>query len=264
MTVARHFDIGGDLRVDRIGYGAMRLTGQPGNFGPYADHAAGIELLTTAQSLGVTFFDGARAYGPRHCDQLLGEALGDAPVILATKCGLEKPAPDKIERAGSPDAIKRHVADAQEDLRRPVIDLMQLHRVDPAVPLERTIEAIARAQADGAVRHIGLSNVTRSELDRALAVAPIASVQNRLNMDEPDADDLVDYTASKGIAFIPYGPLGANPMRPGARLNPAEALRWLLKRSPNIIAIPGTTSIAHLRENWTVWDTVDDGRAQGG
>ena len=140
------------------------------------------------------------------------------------------------------------------NLRRERIDLFQLHRVDPETPIETSVAALAEAQADGRIGHIGLSNVSREQLDRALSVAPVASVQNRFNMDEADADDLVDYTASKGIAFIPYGPLGAHPMRQGAKLEPKEALAWLLKRSPNIVVIPGTTSIQHLEENWAAWD----------
>lgn len=129
------------------------------------------------------------------------------------------------------------------------IDLFQLHRPDPRVPVEESVGALEAARRAGKIRHIGLSNVDRETLDRALAVAPIASVQNRLNRDERESEALVNHTAAKGIAFIPYGPLGAHPMQRGARLPAAEALRWLLARSPNIVAIPGTTSVAHLEEN---------------
>lgn len=238
--------------VNRIGYGAMRLTGQPGNFGPYPDWQGGISLLRRAADLGVTFFDSAWAYGPERADQLLGEALHDRDVFIATKDGVDKPAPGHIVVDGSRDRLLAQVDKTLINLRRGRIDLFQLHRVDPQVPLEVSVAALAEAQEDGRIDHIGLSNVTRQELDRALTIAPIASVQNRFNLMETDEEGLVDYTASLGIAFIPYGPLGAHPLRPGALLDPRQALEWLLRRSPNIIAIPGTTSLSHLQENMQV------------
>lgn len=245
------FRIGGDLEVNRLGYGAMRLTGQPRNFGPYADWEGGLTLLRRAAELGVNFFDSAWSYGPETADQIVGEALAGQPVVIATKGGVDKPAPDRIVVDGSRDALNRQIDRALVNLRRDQIDLFQLHRIDPDTPLETSVAALAEAQADGRIRHIGLSNVTRDDLDRALSVAPIASVQNRLNMSEADDAGLVDYAAEKDIAFIPYGPLGANPMQQGAKLEPREALAWLLKRSHNIIVIPGTTSIEHLEQNWS-------------
>ncbi len=257
----RTFAIGGDLHVNRLGYGAMRLTGQPGNFGPYEDWEGGLALLRSAADLGVAFFDSAWAYGPESADQIVGEALEGRDVFLATKGGVDKrrsPNGDGVQITvdGSRDTLLRQIDKALVNLRVDRIDLFQLHRPDPNTPLEVSVSALAEAQADGRIAHIGLSNVTRADLDRALAVARIASVQNRFNMAEPDADELVDYTASKGVAFIPYGPLGANPMRQGAKLEPREALAWLLKRSPNIVVIPGTTSIQHLEQNWAAWDLV--------
>ena len=250
------YALAGDLTVNRLGYGAMRLTGQPSNFGPFPDWEYGVALLRRAADLGVTFFDSAWAYGPEFADRIVGEALERRDVVLASKGGVDKPEPGKIITNGSRDALFRQIDRALINLRRDTIDLFQLHRVDPYIPLETSVSALAEAQADGRITHIGLSNVTREQLDRALAVAPIASVQNRFNMAEPDADDLVDYTASRGIAFIPFGPLGAHPMRRGAQLQPQEALSWLLKRSPNIVVIPGTTSIQHLEQNWTAWELV--------
>ena len=141
-------------------------------------------------------------------------------------------------------------------MRRDSIDLFQLHRADPETPIEKSVKALAEAQADGRITHIGLSNVDRETLDRAMAAAPIASVQNRFNMAETGDDDMVDYTNELGIAFIPYGPLGANPMQQGAKLDPREALAWLLKRSPNIVVIPGTTSLDHMQENVSAWELV--------
>jgi aryl-alcohol dehydrogenase-like predicted oxidoreductase len=245
------FAIGGDLVVPRLGFGAMRLTGQPGNFGPYADWEDGVALLRRAAELGIRFFDTARAYGPGHNEALIAEALHPYAegVVVATKGGVDKRGPTEIVVDGSPETLTRQVDEARARLRVDRIDLFQLHRVDPRVPLEESVAALDAARRAGRIRHIGLSNVTRDELGRALAVAPIASVQNRLNAEERESEALVDYTASKGIAFIPYSPLGAHPMQRVARLDPGAALRWLLARSPNIVVIAGTTSIAHLEEN---------------
>ena len=263
MTSFPHtFALGGDLTVNRLGFGAMRLTGQPGNFGPYEDWEAGLAVLRRAADLGVEFFDSAWAYGPQAADQIVGEALEGRSVMRATKGGVDKPEPGRIVVDGSRDTLLRQIDRALVNLRTDRIDLFQLHRVDPDTPIEDSVAALAEAQADDRIGHIGLSNVSREQLDRALAVAPIASVQNRFNMAETDAADLVDYTAENGIAFIPYGPLGANPMQHDAKLEPREALAWLLQRSPNIIVIPGTTSITHVEENWGAWDIVDEAAAQ--
>lgn len=256
MSTQTHFTFADGSAVNRLGYGAMRLTGQPGNYGPYEDWAGGIALLRRAADLGVEFFDSAWAYGPETADRIVGEALEGRDVFIATKGGVEKPEPGRIIVDGSRDILHRQIDAALINLRRDQIDLFQLHRVDPETPVEKSVAALAEAQEDGRIGAIGLSNVTRTELDRALSVAPIASVQNRFNMAEAEGGDLVDYTAAKGIAFIPYGPLGANPMQAGARLDPSAALAWLLKRSPNIIVIPGTTSIAHLEDNVRAWERL--------
>lgn len=250
------FKIGGELEVNRLGYGAMRLTGQPGNFGPYPEWQQGLALLRRAYALGVTFFDSARAYGPEYADRIVGEALDGLPAVIATKGGVDKPAPGNIVVDGSRDTLLQQIDTALVNLRVDRIDLFQLHRVDPQTPIEQSVAALAEAQADGRIGHIGLSNVTREQLDSALAVAPIASVQNRFNAAETKDAALVDYTANLGIAYIPYGPLGAHPMQQGAKLAPVDALRWLLTRSPNIVVIPGTTSISHLEENMAALTTA--------
>ena len=234
----------------------MLLTGQPGNFGPYRDWKGGLALLIRAADLGVTFFDSAWAYGPETADQIVGEALEGRDVVLATKGGVNKPVPGRILVDGSPETLRRQILKARVNLRRDTIDLFQLHRVDPNTPIEVSVEALARAQQDGLIRHIGLSNVDQNQLKRAMSVASIASIQNRFNIAEQDDNSLVDFAAENGIAYIPYGPLWANPMQPGAKLDPVAALRWLLQRSPNIIVIPGTTSIAHLEENVTARETM--------
>ena len=249
MTVPSTFTFADGATIHRLGYGAMRLTGQPGNFGPFPNWEAGLALVQEAADLGVDFFDSARAYGPRHADKLLGEALQGRDVMIATKGGVDKPAPGRIVVDGRPETLHRQIDEALTDLRRDQIDLFQLHRVDPKTPIETSVEALAEAVADGRVARIGLSNVSLEQLKRALAVAPIASVQNRFNLAERQSSDVLDFTREKGVAFIPYGPLGANPMMAGARLDPSEAIRWLLEHSDNIVPIPGTTSIEHLRQN---------------
>ena len=254
------FAIGGDLIVNRMGFGAMRLTDQPVNFGPYPDWEHGKALLRRAAELGVNFFDTARAYGPQWNERLLGEALEGLPnVVFATKGGIDKLSPTKMVKDGSPAVLARQIEEARTNLRVDQIGLFQLHWVDPDTPIEVSIEALASARAAGKIRHIGLSNVSIDQLRAAQSVAPIASVQNRYNILERDQEEMIDLTAEEGIAFIPYGPLGAHPMQKGSPLanRPGEgtrtgaqlALRSLLDRSPNIVVIPGTTSIAHLEEN---------------
>ncbi|MEM6782835.1 MAG: aldo/keto reductase [Bacteroidota bacterium] len=255
-TRSRTFHLGDNLHVNRLGYGAMRLTGQPGNFGPYPDWEAGRALVRRAADLGINFFDSARSYGPLWADRLLASALDPRQVVIATKGGVDKPAPGHIITDGSPATLHRQIDEALATFGAERVDLFQLHRVDPEVPIEDSVGALEDARMAGKIRLIGLSNVDRAQLDRALSVAPIASVQNRYNQGERKHDALVDYTAARDIAFIPYGPLGAHPMRQGAMLPAREALAWLLRRSPNIIVIPGTTSMAHLEDNVAAWDLV--------
>jgi pyridoxine 4-dehydrogenase len=261
---SHHYLLGGELPVNRIGFGAMRLTGQPGNFGPYADWEGGRTLIRSAVDLGVNFIDTAHAYGPMHNERLIGEALGGTSgVVVATKGGIEKYSPTHLKRDGSAQALRRHVESSLTALGVDQLDLYQLHWVDPAVPLEVSVQALAQLRKEGKLRLIGLSNIDRSQLEAALAITPIASVQNRYNPQEREHDALIDFTAEHGIAFIPHGPLGAHPMQRGAPLaegpstvmgSPAQqALRWLLDRSPNVIVIPGTTSLEHLRENVGAW-----------
>jgi pyridoxine 4-dehydrogenase len=247
----RRFAIGGDLEVNRIGFGAMRLTGQPRNFGRYPDWEGGKAVLRRAVELGVNFIDTALSYGPRHNEQLVAEALFPYPpgLVIATKGGVDKPALNETRIDGSPQTLSQQVDDALIRLKLEQIDLFQLHRVDPSVQIEESVAAMAAMQRTGKIRHIGLSNVTSSELKRAMTVAPIASIQNRFNQHENGDDALVDFAAANGIAYLPYGPLGGNPMFRGALLSPQAALAWLLTRSPNIIVIPGTTSIQHLEQN---------------
>lgn len=266
-SVPRTFRLGGEREVGRIGFGAMRLTGQPGNFGPYPDWEAGKALLRRAVELGVMFLDTAHAYGPGWNETLIAEALHPYPagLIVATKAGITKAGPTNIRVDGHPTALRAQAEESLRRLRLERLDLLQLHRPDPAVPLAEQVGALARLREEGKVGMIGLSNVSREQVMEALAITPVASVQNRFNPAERGDDALVDMCAAHGIAFVPHGPLGAHPMRQGVVLpeealggtsqgTPAQrALAWLLARAPNVIAIPGTTSAGHLEENLGAW-----------
>ena len=254
--------LGSELPVFRIGYGAMRLTGQPGNFGPYPDWERGKALLRRAVELGVDFIDTARAYGPGYNEELIAEALHPYPsqLVIATKGGIEKSGPTsaEIRAEGRPESLERHIADSLRRLRLDRIDLYYLHRPDPTVPFEKQVETLARAREQGLIRLVGLSNITVAQLETALAIVPVAAVQNRFNIAEDGDAAMVEETARRSIAYVPWGPLGANPMKAGAPLangalggsaGSRTALQNLLNRSPNIVPIPGTTSSAHLEEN---------------
>jgi aryl-alcohol dehydrogenase-like predicted oxidoreductase len=266
--ISQTFLLGGDLPVHRIGYGAMRLCGQPGNFGPFADWGAGEKLLRRAVELGVNFIDTAEAYGPGDNEEIVAAALHPYPagLVIATKGGVTKTSPTTVFPDGRPENLRRACEASLRRLRVPRMDLYQLHRPDPKVPFADSVGTLAALRAEGKIRHVGLSNVTLAQIEEALAIVPIVTVQNRYNFRERATDDTLDYCERSGIAFLPYGPLGAQPFErsapltsgagvPGeiaARLGatPAQvALAWLLHRSPNVIVIPGTTTISHLEEN---------------
>jgi pyridoxine 4-dehydrogenase len=277
--ISSTFNIGGDLPVNRIGYGAMRLTGQPGNFGAYFDWEAGEQLLRRAVELGVNFIDTAEAYGPGFNEEIIASALHPYPedLVIATKGGINKPAPDNIQADGRPESLRKSVEaslkrlkrDYPTDTLRDRIDLYQLHRPDPKVPFSESISALAQLKQEGKIRHIGISNVTVEQIETARKIVDIASVQNRFSITERTNQDILDYCTQNNIAFIPYGSLGAHPLKRGASLATAEgiladiaqkkgvkpnqiALAWLLHYAPNIILIPGTTTISHLEENIAV------------
>ena len=260
--------IGGELDVARLGYGAMRLTGQPGNWGPCPDPAQGIRVLRRAVELGVTLIDTAHAYGPGFNEALIAEALHPYPdgLVITTKCGIAKVGPGIMYRDGRAKAIRTICEASLRHLRREAIDLLQLHWVDEDTPIEESVGAMAELVRAGKVRHIGISNVTVEEFERARATAPIASVQNRFSLADRKHEALVERCAATGTVFLPYGPLNADPYARSAPLaaregrlgadaaargcTPAQlALAWLLARSPVLLPIPGTTSIAHLEEN---------------
>ena len=262
------FRIGGELEVARLGYGAMRLTGQPGNWGPYRDPEGGVRVLRRAVELGVTLIDTAHAYGPGFNEALIAQALHPYPkgLLIASKCGIAKVGPGLMYRDGRPKALRAICEASLKHLRREIIDLFQLHWVDEDTPIEESVAALDALRQEGKIRHLGVSNVTLGQLERACRTAPVASVQNRYSLADRTHDPIVDHCTQHGIAFLPYGPLDAQPFAPEAPLasasgrlgkaakehgcTPAQlALAWLLARSPVILPIPGTTSVAHLEEN---------------
>ena len=267
-TFSQTFTIAQDLIVNRIGYGAMRLTGKPGNFGPYPDWSAGEKLLRRAIELGVNFIDTAEAYGPGYNEDIIASALHPYKqgVVIATKGGINKPAPDNIKADGSPEFLRGGVEGSLKRLKLEQIDLYQLHRPDSKVPFSESIGALAELKKEGKIRHIGISNVNLEQIKEARKIVEIASVQNRFSITNREKEDTLNYCSDNGIAFLPYGSLDAHPLKQGAPLANAEgiigdiagkygvkpnqiALAWLLHRAGNIILIPGTTTTAHLEEN---------------
>jgi aryl-alcohol dehydrogenase-like predicted oxidoreductase len=249
----------GDLTVNRLGYGAMRITGK-GVWGPPADHAAAIATLRRAVELGVNFIDTADSYGPNVSEELIAEALSPYPqgVVIATKGGWERVGPGQWIHNASPKHLEAAVEGSLNRLRLDRIDVYQLHIPDPAVSFDASMETLARLQQQGKIRHVALSNVTLEHLERARKIVPIVSVQNRYSFADREWDFLLDHCEKHGIAFIPWAPLGQN-REANAVLEEAAAklgatalqvaLAWLLRRSKVTLPIPGTSSPAHLEEN---------------
>jgi pyridoxine 4-dehydrogenase len=250
--------LGGDLTVNRMGFGAMRLTG-PGIWGPPKDRAQAIRVLQRAVELGVNFFDTADSYGPHIAEELIAEALYPYPgLVIATKAGLERPGPDQWVENGRPEYLRRQLEGSLRRLKLERIDLWQLHRIDPKVPAQEQFEAIREFQREGLIRHVGISEVSVDDVERARRVVPIVSVQNRYNVTDRKWDHEVDYCEREGIAFIPWFPLSAGTLTAAPLQQIAErhgatvfqiALAWLLARSPAMLVIPGTSSVEHLEEN---------------
>lgn len=250
--------LGGELTVNRMGFGAMRLTGK-GIWGPPANPDQAVRVLQRAVELGVNFIDTADSYGPYIAEQLIADALYPYPgLVIATKGGLDRPGPDIWVENGRPEVLRERLEGSLRRLRRDYIDLYQLHRIDPKVPAEEQFAALLEFQREGLVRHVGLSEVTIADIERASAVLPIVSVQNRYNVTDRRWDEEVDYCEREGLAFIPWFPLSAGAMddpvihRVAARhgATPFQiALAWLLERSPSMLVIPGTSSVGHLEED---------------
>jgi pyridoxine 4-dehydrogenase len=254
------FTIGGDLTVNRLGFGAMRLTGQ-GVWGPPADHDECIRVLRRAVELGVNLIDTANSYGPYVSEELIREALHPYEgVVIATKAGLLRTGPDVWPVLGYPAYLRQECEMSLRRLGVDAIDLFQLHRIDSKFPAEDQVGELVALQQEGKIRHIGLSEVNVEQLEAAQKVATIVSVQNMYNVTVRTAEPLLDACEAQGIGFIPWFPLAAGPLAaPGGPLQriaaehhatPSQlALAWLLKRSPVMLPIPGTSNVAHLEEN---------------
>jgi pyridoxine 4-dehydrogenase len=255
------FVIGGDLTVNRLGYGAMRITGN-GIWGEPKDPEAAKKVLRRAVELDVNFIDTADSYGPDVSEQLIGEALSPYAkgVVIATKAGLTRQGPNQWLPVGRPEYLQQQVEMSLRRLKLERIDLWQLHRIDPKVPIEESLGVIKKLQQQGKIRHVGLSEVKPHEIDQARKVIDIVSVQNQYNLGDRKHDDVVDYCTTHKLAFIPWFPVAAGKLaQPGGKLDAAAkkhnatvsqlSLAWLLQRSPVILPIPGTTSIEHLEEN---------------
>jgi aryl-alcohol dehydrogenase-like predicted oxidoreductase len=255
------FRIGGDIPVNRLGFGAMRLTGE-GIWGWPPDRANALKVLRRAVELGVNLIDTADAYGPEVDELLIAEALYPYPkdLVIATKGGNTRPGPGQWVPDGRPEYLKQCVDKSLKRLRLERIDLYQLHRIDPKVPMEDSLGAIKEMQDAGKIRHVGLSEVSPDEVKRARKVVPIVSVQNQYNIGNRKWEDTLTYCEKESLGFMPWSPIGGSRgLKAGDTLEAAAknhgvtvvqlALAWLLHRSPNMLPIPGTSSVAHLEEN---------------
>jgi pyridoxine 4-dehydrogenase len=256
--------IGGDLTVNRMGFGAMRVTG-PGIWGDPADPAEARRVLQRAVELGVNFIDTADAYGPEVNERLIAAALRPYPkgLVIATKGGIVRPSQGEWQRDGRPEHLRAACVASLERLGLERIDLYQLHAIDPQVPLEDSLGEIARLQEEGKIRHVGVSNFDADELARARKVVKVVSVQNRYNVSDRSSDPVLEVCARDGLAFIPWSPLsqGTRDSNAASRAKleawatgrgvsfPQAALAWLLARSPAMLPIPGTSKLRHLEEN---------------
>jgi aryl-alcohol dehydrogenase-like predicted oxidoreductase len=254
------FRLGGDLSVNRLGFGAMRITGE-GIWGWPPDRDNARKVLRRAVELGVDLIDTADAYGPETSELLIAEALHPYPkdLVIATKGGLTRPGPGQWVPNGRPEYLTRCVENSLKRLQLERIDLYQLHRIDPKVPMEESLGALKKMQEAGKIRHVGLSEVSPEEIDRARKVLPIVSVQNQYNIGNRKWEKTLTYCEKEGLGFMPWSPIGGNR---GLKDNALEAaardyhasvvqlaLAWLLHRSPAMLPIPGTSSVAHLEEN---------------
>ena len=258
-TQAGTVTLGDDISVNRLGYGAMRLTG-PGIWGPPKDRKPALAVLRRAVELGVNFIDTADSYGPHVSEELIAEALHPYPVdlVIATKGGWERPGPNQWTHNATPDHLRKAVEGSLKRLRLERIDVYQLHAPDNVVSFDLSVETLAELRREGKIRMVALSNVTQEHIERARRIVPIVSVQNRYSFADREWDYVVDYCERNGIVFIPWFPLGAgriagevlNQVAQAHHASPTQvALAWLLRRSSVMLPIPGTSSIEHLEQN---------------
>jgi pyridoxine 4-dehydrogenase len=278
LATNSRWQLGGDLPVNRLGFGAMRITGD-GIWGWPADRDNARKVLRRAVELGVNLIDTADAYGPETSELLIAEALHPYPagLVIATKGGLTRPGPGQWVPNGRPDYLKGCVEKSLKRLRLERIDLYQLHRIDSKVPVEESLGALKEMQDAGKIRHVGLSEVAPDEIERARKVLPIVSVQNQYNIGNRKWEKTLVYCEKEGLGFMPWSPIGGNRgLKPADALEAVAkahsasvvqlALTWLLQRSPLMLPIPGTSSVAHLEENMAAaklqltpaeWKTID-------
>jgi aryl-alcohol dehydrogenase-like predicted oxidoreductase len=255
------FKLGGDLPVNRLGFGAMRITGE-GIWGEPKDANSAKKVLKRAVEIGVNFIDTSDAYGPEVSERLIGEALApySGGVVIATKGGLTRQGPNKWLPVGRPEYLEQQVEMSLRRLKLERIELWQLHRIDPKVPVEESLGKIAEMQKAGKIRHVGLSEVKPHEIEQARKVIEIVSVQNKYNIGDREHEDTLEYCEKHNIGFIPWFPVAAGKLaQPGGKLDAAAkrygatvsqlSLAWLLQHSPVILPIPGTSSVDHLEEN---------------
>jgi pyridoxine 4-dehydrogenase len=255
------FRIGGDLIVNRLGFGSMRLTGK-GIWGPPKDRNESIRVLRRAVELGINFIDTADSYGPHVAEELIAEALHPYPagLVIATKAGFDRPGPNKWVTNGRPEHLRAACEGSLKRLRLDRIELFQLHRIDSKVPAVDQLGALQLLQSEGKINHIGLSEVSVKEIEHARSIVPIVSVQNRYSVVDRAADDVVEYCGRANIGFIPWFPLASGDVSKSGtsveqaaaklKITPSQlALAWLLHRSPVMLPIPGTSKVTHLEEN---------------
>ncbi len=254
------FKIGGDLEVNRLGFGAMRITG-PGIWGWPKDRDEAKKVLRRTVELGVNLIDTADAYGPETSELLIAETLYPYPkdLVIATKGGNTRPGPDQWVPDGRPEYLKKCVDASLKRLRLERIELYQLHRVDPKVPMEDSLGALKEMRDAGKIRHLGLSEVDTQEIARARQIVPIATVQNRYNLADRKWENVLRYCEKERLGFMPWAPVGGNRSLKDSALDKVAqeqkasvyqiAIAWLLAHSPVMLPIPGTSSVAHLEEN---------------
>ncbi len=277
------FNLGNELPIHRLGFGAMRITGK-GIWGEPADPEEARRVLRRAIELGVNFIDTADSYGPEVSERLIAEALHPYPagLVIATKGGLTRQGPEEWAAVGRPEYIRQCVEMSLRRLRLERIDLYQLHRIDPKVPVEETLGALKELQHEGKIRHIGLSEVSTKEIKHAQKIVPIVSVQNRYNLADREHEEVLNYCETHNLGFIPWFPVAAGDLaKPGGPLDHVAkkhnatvaqlSLAWLLHRSPVMLPIPGTSSVRHLEENVAAaelklsqeeWETIEKASAK--
>lgn len=265
MAYSETFIIGGDIKINRMGYGAMRITGE-GIWGPPKDREECLRVLRRTVELGINFIDTADSYGPNVSEEMIAEALHPYPsgLVIATKGGLLRTGPNQWPINAHPDHLQEALEGSLQRLKLNQIDLYQLHRVDPEVPFEQTLEFLQKVQEQGMVKHIGLSEVSVEQIKQAEKFIKIVSVQNMYSVDNRKWESVLDYCKEKGIAFIPWYPLNAGNVHALEKLNEVGkkynatahqiALSWLLHHADNILLIPGTSKVKHLEENYKAAD----------